>query len=296
MDKKLVLTIIRTSAASALMLAVLLAIHFFSVGGTYFDISMGQIIIFSITVLIMVNIIYLYHLTRRAYGPEHSDDFFNFPVNFLVSMMTVVMVYQIGFDSMHSAFIEKRHNDHDLSTIAEKIVVGTWEGNPFIYPQLNNLYEGIMGHQVTADGTVRFRNRQEWQAIHPGLKYFEFKHHALSWHYAAEFCQQMVNVIRMFELQKRFKLGDGNDLDMSLNSNFSGWLTGFRMFLKNPLVRQVWETNKTRYSDPQLTAWVQYYVIDLVDRDPDLFIKHRRHWDREVAALLNRPEMGRGIE
>ena len=281
---------------ASLMLGFVLLLYLSSNDTNRFGINHGQTIIIALTLLIMINIIYLYHLTRRVYGSDHSDDFFNFPVNFVVSMMTVVMVYQIGFDSMHSNFVEKRHNEHELSTIAEQIVVGTWEGNPIEYPELNGIYEGIMGHQVTADGNVRFKNQQEWQTLYPGLKYFDFKQNTHAWHYAAAFCQQMVNVIRMFELQNRFKLGDGTHLDLSLNSNFSGWLTTFRMFIKNPMVRQVWETNKTRYSDPQLTAWVQYYVIDPVDGDPDLFIKHRRHWDRQVAAILNRTEQDREIE
>ena len=235
---------------------------------------------------IFINIIFLYHANRRSKGVDHTDDFFNFPVNFLMSMATVVAIYQISYDVNSSAATDKDSNEHALSLIADEIVVATWETDPMTYPELNALYESTVGHQV-ADYFNRFKSESEWKKSYPNLPYHFFVDHPTSWHYASKFCQQMVNIIRMFDLQIKLPLGDTYVRDHLLQSQFVGWITTFRLFLKNPIVRQVWETNKTTYVNPSMTAWVNFYIVDYVDSHPDFYRQHRYEWDAAVDTILS---------
>ena len=154
---------------------------------------------------------------------------------------------------------------------------------------LNPLYEQIMGRQKGSNGLMRFKSEYEWHQVYPNLSYAPFEANELQWHYAVAFCQEMINVIRMFDLTHRFQIGNPSDLDRSITDTFSGWLVTFRIHMKNPFVRQVWLTNQTRHGNPEISAWVQYYVTDPIDADPDYFIKHQSRWDHEVAKILNRP-------
>lgn len=97
----------------------------------------------------------------------------------------------------------------------------------------------------------------------------------------------MVNVVRMFDMQTRFPLGSDAHLADSLNGKFAGWITSFRMFFTAPLTRNVWEMYKYRHVNPEFTAWVQFYVIDPVRKDPDFWKKHYTNWDAEVDRLLH---------
>lgn len=234
--------------------------------------------------LLFVNIICLYHFTRRGYGEDHSNDFFNFPINFIIAMATLAAIYQIATDSSNIAETRATARAHNSSLSANKIVVSTWENDPMQYPILNTMYENIMG-PYEHNGKAEFDSINYWEKQYPNIPYISYEGNELEWHYAAKFCQQMVNLIRMFQLEQSLQFKHHVHSNQNINP-FNGWLVCFRMFLKNPLVRNVWEQYKVRHGSPLITAWVKINVLDVIDADKDYFLHHKEKWDQAVKDIL----------
>lgn len=238
-----------------------------------------------IVLLFLVNLVYLNHLTHRTYGQEHSDDFFTFPINFITAMATIVCFWQIASDADASKEARRRKIMNDLSSFTENIVIGTWEDETMSTPQLQELYANTLGAASGSDSKT-FLNKEEWDKNFPSIPYYSYKNNEQKWHYAAKFCQQMVNIIRMFDLHMNFHINKESDREKSMTGAYGGWITGFRMYMQHPLVRNVWEQSKTRYDSPDITAWVQYFVIDTMENDPNYWENHARNWEKSMQEYL----------
>ena len=210
---------------------------------------------------------------------------FSIPTALITSLFLVYEISRQGELSVEKNKTEKSQIQQQLSFFTERVVVDGWEKNAQNIPSINAFYASIFS--APAGGEGAFLNEQQWNARFPDIPYVPFIGHEHEWHYAAQFIQQMVNVVRMFDMQKRFPLGSDEHLQNSLSGKFSGWITSFRMFFQAPLTRNVWEMYKYRHVNPEFTAWVQFYVIDPVHKDPHFWQKHYASWDAEVDRLLH---------
>ena len=59
------------------------------------------------------------------------------------------------------------------------------------------------------------------------------------------------------------------------------------MFFTNPTIRNVWEQYKYRHGNPEYSAWVRYYITDVIE-DPEFFKNHQEKWDKESVELLKK--------
>ena len=50
----------------------------------------------------------------------------------------------------------------------------------------------------------------------------------------------------------------------------------------------VYEQYKYRHVNPDFTAWVQYFIINPLDEDPNYWIKHKKGWDNAQNFILNK--------
>ena len=84
----------------------------------------------------------------------------------------------------------------------------------------------------------------------------------------------------------KFPINNKKAMASSFSGIYAGWFTCFRKFMAVPMIRNVWEQAKYSHVNPAFTAWVQYYIIDVVEKDPDFWSKNRERWNKSVAKLL----------
>ena len=175
-----------------------------------------------------------------------------------------------------------------LSLYTQKVVVDTWEADAMNYPRIHDTYKQVFSYVSSDSG--QFLTKQEWESLGIPVEYVPFEGNEEAWHYSAKFIQEMVNIVRMFGLEQKFRINNEQDLEKSQENKYAGWMTGFRMFLKSPIVRNVWEQYKYRHVNPYFSAWVKYFITDPIDQDPDFFKKHRAKWDHAINQVFNPPE------
>lgn len=250
-----------------------------------YDITYGLYRIYIGVIVLVLSITFLNYILYKKYGKSEADLFIQFPVKFLASLFVFFAIGKIGYDTLKASETTAEEVQQGLSHFTQEIVVDRWEADAMNYPVLNTVYKEIfsMGNS--------FYTRAEWNAKgFSHIKYVPYAGNEQEWHFAAKFIQEMVNIVRMFKLESKFKINNELDLIKSNQNAFAGWITCFRMYLNNPIVRNVWEQYKYRHVNPKFTAWVNYFVIDVVEKNPEYFLQHRKNWDAEVKHWLNEQE------
>jgi hypothetical protein len=167
-----------------------------------------------------------------------------------------------------------------LSFYTHTVVVAGWEADAMNYPELNGIYQEIFSKATGSRDS--FYTEKEWNALHLPVKYVPYKGHHQEWHYAAKLIQEMVNIVRIFNLMDQFHINNKKGLQKSYEGIYAGWLTLFRMQLSVPLVRNVWEQYKYRHMFPKFSAWVRYFITDVLDDDPKFFDHNKTAWEHEM--------------
>lgn len=234
-------------------------------------------------ILFLANLVYLNHLTHKHYGTDTAQSFFHFPINLITALATIVCFWQISMESNQSKVADRLATMHDLSIFSNDIIVDVWDSQTMNDAMLWPLYSATHNLKNNERHSLL---RQDWLQSHPNLPFVPYEGNEIEWHYSVKFCQQMINIIRMFNLTERFKLNQADQLEISQKGTYAGWLTCFRMFLKSPTVRSAWEQNKTLLASPMITAWITYYVTDVIDNEPEFFKNHAKMWQENTDRRL----------
>ena len=252
------------------------------------------VVVILLMLLLIVHIVLLHHHTHSDHGPDASEEFFNFPMNLITAIATLLFIYQVvksienTNESRHEALLT------NLSQYSGKIVVRHWETYPMLYPELNAHYYQVFSNITGLKNG--FMTEEQWLAKYPNIPYVPFEGNELAWHYSAQFCQQMVDVIRILQLEKSLPVDTTQAAPHIIDSDNEGWVATFRMFLNAPAVRNVWEQYKYRHGSPQVTAWVQYYILDVIDRDPDYRATHDAQWLARAQKILDQSKIQYGTQ
>ena len=240
-------------------------------------------------VLIIVFVVsagFLNHYIRDKFGSSAREDFMTFPVQLINAMIILAIIGTFWLDTVHHREIQRKDMLRNLSLYTHKVIVEGWENDAMKYSELDGLYENIFSKPGGDGKTNSFLTKQQWDNLHIPVKYVSYEGHVKQWHYAAKFTQEMVNVVRTLNLQTLFPIHDKNAMARSFTGIYAGWFTCFRKFLSVPIIRNVWEQAKYSHVNPAFNAWVQYYIIDVVEKDPDFWIKNKERWNKSVAKLL----------
>lgn len=268
---------------SIILISTLLIANIEHPDGNMLDLTTIGIII--IVILVVIQFIYLNHYTQKTYGNDQADDYFSFPLNFITAMATVAFIIQIVFQMHRQTKADKHDAMFDLNAYTTEVVIRNWETDPVSHPALNKLYESIFSY--AAGGNGQFMTKSEWQAKYPHITYVPYVGNERQWHFSAKFCQHVTNVVRMFKLDDYYLITDLNAKATILNSPYAGWLTSFQSFMSYPIVRNVWEQYKFRHANPKLTAWVQHFILDEIDNNPDFFNTNKAIWQQHVENYLS---------
>ena len=243
-------------------------------------------ILLILSVAFIVSVGYLNHYVRDKFGASAREDFMSFPVSLISSMIILAIIGTFWYESVQYRETARKDLARNLSLYTHKVIVDGWESDAMNYSQLDGLYEQIFSKPGGDGETNSFLTKKQWDNLHIPVKYVPYKGHEKQWHYAAKFTQEMVNVVRTFNLQKLFPINNQKAMASSFSGIYAGWFTSFRMFMAEPMIRNVWEQGKYSHVNPAFTAWVQYYIIDAVEKDPDFWSKNRERWNKNVAKLL----------
>ena len=252
------------------------------------DFSYELLFFYSVSLTSFIALVYFNYRLHKQHGVNFAQDFIKFPIEFLASAFVFFGIAKIGYDTM---LITERQNTEiasKLSLYTEKVVVDTWEANALKIPQIQPSYKKIFSTVASDSGD--FLTKEEWDKLNIPAPYVPYEGNEEAWHFSAQFIQKMVNIVRMFALEDKFKINNKADLIKSQENMYAGWITGFRMYLKTPIVRNVWEQYKYRHVNPNFSAWVKYFITDPIDNDPDFFAKHRKRWDQAIDKALSLPE------
>lgn len=273
-----------TSSIDFFLVMSLCALIAMSITYIFFKSSVAIYATFMLSIFLIVII---KQVVRKTWGAVDADNFVEFPLRIAGALFIFFTIGKIGFDTTLMLKKANREEIRELSQYAHTVVIHGWERQAAHEPNLNDLYENIFSQASgTTDG---FMTEEEWMKLGLSVPYVPYKGHEQEWHYAAEMLQEMRNLVRMFQLDSKFKVNYSQDLERSLSSEFTGWIMSFRMWLNVPLVRNVWEQYKYTYDKPKFSAWVQYYVINPVEQDPDYFKHHRAAWNLQVKKILATP-------
>ena len=220
------------------------------------------------------------------YSLEAANDIVGFPIQTLNAIVVFGLIYQIEYSALETQKFQETSLARNLSLFTQQVVVDRWEGDAMDNQRLNDIYESVMSSPGGSNNGI-FYTKEEWEKLNIPVEYVPYKGHEVEWHYAAKFIQEMGNIVRMFELEKKYRINNQEDLIKSTEGRFAGWLTGFRMWLQDPIVRNVWEQYKYRHIDPNFSAWVQFYCTDVIDSDPEFWRKHRDKWQNSIEKALN---------
>ena len=257
------------------------------------DFSYDLLFFYSVTMSSFFLLIYLNWKLHKKHGSNFANDFIRFPVDFLASAFVFFGIAKIGYDTYAVGKLQQTEIASKLSLFTEKVVVDTWEADAMKYPSLSPVYEKIFSTPSSNSG--HFLTEEEWNALNIPAPYVPYKGNEKAWHFSAKFIQELVNIVRMFHLEKKFKVNNVEDLARSQDNMYAGWMTCFRMYLRAPIVRNVWEQYKYRHVNPNFSAWVKYFVTDPIDQDPDFFLKQKAKWNKAVETALT-PEPGKLME
>ena len=290
MAKKNQLSIKRATQSLIFLSIVLLFSSFELAWLSYID--WVTMIFVALVLFVVVNIIFLNHYTHFDSGADASEEFFNFPLNLITAIATLLFVYQVADQVNGSSQQTQDELFVNLAKYSSKVVVSTWETLPMNHPDLNPVYQSIFGNVTGNDGV--FMTKTQWIERYPTIPHVSFEGNEVEWHYAAKFCQQMVDVIRMFRLDSQFPINDNSSRLKSSGSVYAGWFATFKMFLNSPTVRNVWEQYKYRHANPKLSAWVQYYVLDVIDSDQGSITLHDEKWHQKTKNILEHAKKRNG--
>jgi len=239
------------------------------------------------TIILVIIVTYLYDYVSINYGDKKAYNYIQFPFIFIGSLFILFAVFSIGFQTFHLDRETTKKNNYELSNYTHTVVVDGWERNAFEYnKELSKMYQHIFS-KPSGYSKNSFISKKEWDNLGLNVPYVPYKGNEIKWNYAAQFCQEMTNIYRMFNLDKQYKIGNKKDLIKSKSTEFSGWFSSFRMWLSVPIVRNVWEQYKYRHINPSLSAWVKYFITDPIDNDKNFWIKHREEWNKKINQILS---------
>lgn len=242
-----------------------------------------------IVVLLLINFIYIHHRIYITYGQKTSESFFILPVQVLAALVTVIFIFQIFFSLQYESVTLTENYRYALSLYSDEVVVNNWENIPMEHPDLNALYQKIFS-SITGN-EEGFETKEQWEKRGLKVKYVPFEGNELEWHYAAKFCQFMTNTYRMFNLNEIFEIHEEKESIAHKENKLYHWLNFFKVFLKNPTVRNVWEQYKYRHANPGMSAWVKYYITDPIDDEAE-----ESNQSNESNVFVNSYLQGENIE
>lgn len=252
------------------------------------DFSYELMFFYGVSVTSFLALVYFNYKLHKQHGVNFAQDFIKFPIELLASTFIFFGIAKIGYDTMLVTERQNKEIASKLSLYTEKVVVDTWEQNAMKFPSVRQSYREIFSQPGSDTGD--FLTKEAWDKLNIPAPYVPYEGNEEAWHFSAQFVQEMVNIVRMFGLEKKFKINSEADLKKSQGNMYAGWITCFRMYLKSPIVRNVWEQYKYRHVNPYFSAWVKYFVTDPIDNDPDFFLKHREKWNEAMLDAFNTSE------
>lgn len=240
-----------------------------------------------IFIIIIVSIIgYINYIVVKKYGTKYTSTI-QFPFVFLASLFVFFATGKIGIDTSRNREKYDKSLGVDLSIFTQRLVVDRWEKEVSENKKLTDIYKSIFSKPSNSHNKNGFYTRCQWEKNFPDIPYVPYEGNEDQWHFATKYIQEQYNIYRMFHLGESFRLGNEDDLQKSQEGPFAGWLSCFRMFYTNSTIRNVWEQYKYRHGNPKYSAWVKYYVIDVIKK-PDFFKNHKMKWDKNVNDLINK--------
>lgn len=275
-----------------IMLYSALTVAFCLLGVHIFKISILQNMLLLIHGLIIGIMIFtltvLYHTTEQKFsnGKEHTILYFEFPLALFAIIFTLSNVINAmnHIEIINDVFIN--HQALTFNNYNNHMIIDGWEDKSMIEPELNTMYQHTF--KLKTSSTSPFLSKQAWQKKHPNIPYVTFEGHELQWHYAAKFIQQMISFSRLFSLEEQFPIDRKKTSSDFFYSEYAGWITNFRMFLKNDIVRNVWEQTAKFYATPSFIEWVKFHITDVIDNDPYFFRKHKKKWTEATLNIIKK--------
>ena len=233
------------------------------------------------TIFIMTfggTIMYLWML--QHYNQRYATGLVRVPVEILSALIVVVLIISMLQQSLENKRQREVVLRNDLSNFTQRIIVDRWEKDAKSTPELSAMYDDIhLNYLSPPDDTIRERLQKE------NVPFVTKEDNPQAWHFAAQYIQELVNVVRKFELEERFPLNDKQARDNINHTAQAGWFQCFRTYMANPTVRNVWERYKYRHVNPAFTAWVQFYIIEPISKST-FWPKHRDDWEAKTNTFL----------
>jgi len=216
----------------------------------------------------------------RRYNQKYATGFVRVPVEILSALIVVVLIITMLQQSLHAQNQREQALRNDLSNFTQRVIVDRWEGDAKSTPALAAMYDDVhLNYLSPSDAVIRARLRKA------NVPYVTKADNPEAWHFAAQYIQEMVNVVRKFEMEERFVVNDQAARARINKTAYAGWFQCFRTYMATPVVRNVWERYKYRHANPAFSAWVYFYIIDPC-ADGTCWSAHRKEWDASTRRVL----------
>lgn len=218
----------------------------------------------------------------RHINQKYATGFVRVPVEILSALIVVVLIITMLQQSLHAQNQREKSLRNDLSNFTQRIIVDRWEADLKATPSLADMYDNIhLNYLSPPDDVIRNRLRKD------NIPYVTKADNPQAWHFAAQFIQEMVNIVRKFEMEEHFAINDEAVRKTINETAYAGWFQCLRTYMATPVIRNVWERYKYRHVNPLFTAWVQFYIIDPC-RDDKFWSAHRKNWEKKFQIALKK--------
>lgn len=202
-----------------------------------------------------------------------------FPIHMITALTFVYLICQTIYYLINHSKLKKKELQQTSTLYAGKIIIDRWEKNAEDN-EIAELYNNIIELQNGGN----FYTEKEWIKKFPSIKYVDITSNNKKLRFISKFIQEMTDSVRIFDLENKYIINNKKDIQRSLRNNTDenllGWFTSYRMWLSNDYVRNVWENTKYSYKSPEFSKWVQYFIIDPVENNPNFWIEHKKNWNK----------------
>lgn len=223
-------------------------------------------------------IMYIWML--RHYNQKYATGLVRVPVEILSALIVVVLIIGMLQSSLETKRQREQGLRNDLSNFTQRVIVDRWEKDSKSIPELTTMYDDIhFSYLSPPDKVIKERLKKA------KIPYVTREDNPQAWHFAAQYIQELVNVVRKFGIEGRFPTNDEKALASINTTAYAGWFQCFRTYMATPTIRNVWERYKYRHVTPSFTAWVEYYIIEPIS-DSKFWSSHRKDWETKTKSFF----------
>ena len=240
-----------------------------------------NVAVYAIVVIVSITVVGtgIHLFISNYYGKSIAREAVEIPLKFISALVIVSVVLSLAQSHERDVRSRELAIRNGLSDFTQSVNQVAVKRLLQYQDDIGDVYKNIYNLDRNSASEKYFKQRCKRLKI----PYITYSDNPRAWIISTSYLQDVVNVVRKFELMKEFPLSKKGKGKL-LTSPFAGWISYFRKLFGEPTVRNVWERNRFTYMTPEFNAWIDFYVIAYVNQK-GYATKHRKQWNINVQRV-----------